>query len=302
MSENKIAQLMKPRLCLIVSVLILLMVGGLSATGLALEAGMYGTTDWTSVCPANDLGHWDNMVDKWYNRIDDFGWYWKDRRWVDGSISKNALCDPDRSPGCIDGLYFDEQDAVMVFGHGADLGDHWGMVMRNKGADGSCWIEHPGASEPPGRMYAGDWDLEFVHLSSCNSMDDDNLPFTWHAFHDPVDTPIVQRRLHQMDGFHGWMWIGSSLDNNYKEFAEDAFWMSIKSAWLYNHYETGINGWADQCPVAYAVGVNSTDCFNRIGNERYNYIYSDPGPIGYYCYWYYNGCDPGGEGPFVDPN
>ncbi len=118
----------------------LLVMTGAATTGLALEAGMYGTTDWTSVCPANDLGHWDNMVDKWYNRIDDFGWYWKDRRWVDGSISKNALCDPDRSPGCIDGLYFDEQDAVMVFGHGADLGDHWGMVMRNKGADGSCWI------------------------------------------------------------------------------------------------------------------------------------------------------------------
>jgi hypothetical protein len=268
----------------------------------ALEAGMYGTTDWTTACPANDLSHWDNMVDQWYNRIDDFGWYSQDYRWVDGSISNRPLCDPDKGSGCSDGVSLDDKDAVMVFGHGSDLGDHWGMVMRNTGCGGSCWIEHPGATDKSCAMYAGDLDAEFVHLSSCNSMDDDNLPETWRAFRDPIDTPVNGARLHQMDGFHGYMWIGSSLDSNYREFAEDAFWMSIKSAWLYNHYETNINGAYYQCPVAYAVGANSTDCFTRIGNERYNYIYGDPSSIGYYCYFFYAGCDPEGETAFVDPN
>lgn len=302
MSKNKTPVKGHKMPCVLVVLTTMLLMIGFAKSGLALEAGMYGTSVWDQACPANTLTHWDNMVDKWYNRIDDFGWYSKDRRWVDGSISNRPLCDPDRSPGCWDGYYMDEQDAVMVFGHGADIGDHWGMVMRNPGVNGNCWIEHPGAGDPPFRMYAGDYDLEFLHISSCNSMDDDNLTQTWRAFRDPVDSPNNGRRLHQMDGFHGWMWIGSSLDNNYREFAEDAFWLSMKTAWLINHYETGINGWADQCPVAYAVGQNSTDCFNRIGSERYNWIYSDPGPIGYYCYWYYNGCDPGGETPFVDPN
>lgn len=269
----------------------------------AREAGMYGTTNWTSACNANDLSFWDNMVDEWYQAIDDYGWYTHDRRWVDGSFSKDPMCDPDdqgagSSSGCSDGYNLDEQDAVMVFGHGSDIGDHWGMITRNKGTDGSCWIQHPGHSEPAGRMYAGDYDAEFVHLSSCYSMDDDNMPNTWRAFRDPVDTPTNGRRLHQMTGFHGIMWIGNCCDDQYGDFAEDAHWNSVKNAWLQNMYVTGINGSATQCPVAYAVGANRDDCFARIDSERYTYTRPDPSAIGYYCYYAYFGCDPNGESPF----
>jgi hypothetical protein len=98
------------------------------------------------------------------------------------------------------------------------------------------------------------------------------------------------------------MWIGGCCDDQYEDFASDAFSVSIKDAWMDNMFVTGINGFATQCPVAYAVGANRTDCFNRIDNERYNNIFSDPGPIGYYCYYYYAGCDPEGETAFVDPN
>lgn len=264
----------------------------------AREAGMMGTSAWTTACNANNLSHWDNMVKAWYDRIDDFGWYSKDKYWVDGSFSKNAMCDPDKGAGCVDGSYLDEVDAVMVFGHGADGGDHWAMINRNQGADGSCWIRHPGAGDPAGRMYAGDYDLEFLHISSCNSADDDNLSLLWTAFRDPIDTPKNQRRLHQIDAFHGFMWIGSSLDSNYRNFARDAHIMSMKSAWLYNHYEQNISGNLDQCPIAYAVGSNRTDCFNRLDHERYNNVYSDPSSIGYYCYYYFAGCTPGGETTF----
>ena len=269
-----------------------------AGTANAREAGMMGTSVWTATCNGNNLTHWDNMVRSWYNRIDDFGWYQRDKYWVDGSFSKNAMCDPDRAPGCIDGIYLDEVDAVMVFGHGADAGDHWAMINRNKGADGSCWIRHPGAGSTTGRMLAGDYDLEFLHISSCNSGDDDNLSLLWTAFRDPVDTPNNQRRLHQANVFHGWMWIGSSLDSNYRNFARDAHFMSIRSAWLYNHHENNISGNMDQCPVSYAVGSNQADCFNRLHNERYNYVFSDPSAIGYYCYSYFAGCDPGGETTF----
>ena len=269
-----------------------------SGAAYAREAGMMGTSVWTTTCNGNNLTHWDNMVRSWYNRIDDFGWYSKDKYWVDGSFSKNAMCDPDKGTGCTDGYYLDEVDAAMVFGHGADGGDHWAMINRNQGADGSCWIRHPGSGDPAGRMYAGDFDLEFLHISSCNSGDDDNLSRLWTAFRDPVDTPSNNRRLHQMGVFHGFMWIGSSLDSNYRNFARDAHFMSLKSAWLYNHYELNISGSSDQCPVSYAVGSNQADCFNRLDNERYNYVYSDPSSIGYYCYYYFAGCDPAGETTF----
>lgn len=273
--------------------------GAMAGSSYALEAGMYGTTDWTTTCNANDLSFWDNMVDEWYNEIDNHGWYTHDRRWVDGSISNRPMCDPDKGSGCQDGTYMDEQDAAMIFGHGADLGDHWGMVVRNQGAGNSCWIEQPGAGDIANAMYAGDYDLEFLAISSCFSMDDDNMPFTWHTFRDPVDTPVNGRRLHQLDGFHGIMWIGGCCDDQYGDFAEDAHWMSMKSAWMSNMYVTGINGSATQCPVAYAVGANRTDCLLRLSFERYNLVFSDPSAIGYYCYSYYPGCDPSGEDPFT---
>ena len=276
--------------------------GGAAATD--LEAQMYVVTDWLAECPANDLSHWDNMVDYWYDEIDDHGWFHRNRRFVNGEYNRNLLCDSDTGlAGCDDGANLDAGDAVMLGLHGGDSGDHWRGSLRRNSGGGDCFIDAPDAGG--GELFAGDVDLEFLHFSSCNSMDDDNLGNTWRMFEDPVDSPTNGRRLHQADGFHGFMFIGSCCDDQYEDFASDAFSVSIKDAWLDNMYVTGIDCFlglfgtcATQCPVAYAVGTDAADCFNRIDNERYNAPFADPGPIGTYCYSYYDGCNPEGEGAF----
>ena len=53
----------------------------------AREVGMYGTTDWTSTCSGNDLSHWDDMVQEWYDAITSHSGYSKDGTWIDGLIN-----------------------------------------------------------------------------------------------------------------------------------------------------------------------------------------------------------------------
>lgn len=269
-----------------------------------LEAQMYVVTDWISECQQADLGYWDDMVDFWYNEMDNHGWYHRNRRVVDGNMDRDRFCDPDTGlANCNDHRNIDSGDAVMLGLHGGDSGNHWiGALRRNGGASvNDCFIDAP---ETPGgnEMRVGDIDTEFLHFSSCNSMDDDNLPFAYHMFQDIDDSPNNGRRLHQANGFHGLMWIGGCCDDQYEDFADDAHDVSIREAWMDHMFVTGINGSSTQCPVAYGVGSNRNDCFNRLDNERYNNVFSDPSSIGYYCYYYYNGCTPAGETAFTDPN
>jgi Family of unknown function (DUF6345) len=274
-----------------------------SAVANHLEAQMHVITDWTTECTGTDLSYWDDMVDFWYNEIDDHGWYHRNWRRVDGNFDRDLLCDPDTGlANCNDGAGIDSGDAVMIGLHGADSENHWrGSLRRNGGSSvNDCRIDAPEAGS--GEMFVGDADMEFLHFSSCNSMDDDNITQTWRLFSDPVDSPVNGRRLHQATGFHGLMWIGGCCDDQYEDFAADAFAISIKDAWMSNMFVTGINGTATQCPVAYAVGANRSDCFNRIDNERYNNVFSDPSSTAHYCYYYYDGCDPDGESAFTDPN
>ncbi len=264
-----------------------------------LEARMIGVSDWSAECSANTLTHWDNMVRSWYNEMDNHGWWHRDGSTVDGNLDRDPLCDPDHGTNCNDHNVLDEADATMFFAHGSDRGDSWGAVLRRDGGPSvnDCWIDAPNASNV-GDLFAGDNDLEFLHLSSCHGLDKDNLGNAWRMLQDPTDSPGNGHYGHQVTSFHGWMWITSSLDDDYEDFADDAHSVSIKEAWMDQMYKPDISGSDDQCPVAYAVGANSSDCFNRIDHERYNNVYSDPSGIGYYCYYYYAGCNPGGEGPF----
>lgn len=263
-----------------------------------LEARMIGVSTWDAECPANTLTYWDDMVRFWYDEMPSWGWYHKAGATVDGNLNATKFCDPDFNGSCQDYNYIDDADAVMIFMHGFDAGDVWGGALRrNNGVGSDCNITFPqGAGADV--IHAGDVDLEWMHMSSCNSLDKDNLPNSWRAFEDPVDSPSNHNRLHGLTGFHGFMWIGGCCDDQYEDFAADAHWVSVKDAWMDNMYVTGINGSSTQCPVSYAVGTNASDCFNRIDHERYNNVFSDPGTIGYYCYYYYPGCDPEGEGPF----
>lgn len=271
-----------------------------SALANHLEARMIGVSTWDAECSANTLTYWDDMVRFWYNEMPLHGWYHQAGATVDGNLDSSKLCDPDAkaTASCLDYLYADDADAVMIFMHGFDAGDAWGGALRrNTGPGSSCSVTFPNASYV-GDMRMGDIDAEWMHMSSCNSLDKDNLPNSWRVFQDPADSPSNGRRLHGLTGFHGFMWIGGCCDDQYEDFAADAHSVSIRESWMDNMYVTGINGSSTQCPVSYAVGANANDCFNRIDHERYNNVYSDPGTIGYYCYYYYPGCDPEGEGPF----
>lgn len=275
-------------------------IGGVAAGAYAREAHMYAITHWIDECPAGDRAYWDDMCDAWYDEITDcgftlFGWclwghcgtcFSKDRSIIDDDIRPSLFAEETLFSWARDRTYLDEGDAAMICLHGGDDGGYWQGKCRKK-SDGDCYIN------ARTELRVGDYDLEFLHLSSCHSLDDNMIPNAYNLFR--TGTGGI---LHQLDGFHGCMWIGSSFPSDYEDFADDAFDMSIGLAWMENMYRTNINGQYTQCPIAYAVGRDCSDCINRLTTERYNNMYSDPTSIGCYCYYYYPGCDPDCESTF----
>ncbi|MEJ2125845.1 MAG: DUF6345 domain-containing protein [Alphaproteobacteria bacterium] len=257
------------------------------------EAKSYAITTWNAGCAGGTRSYWDDMADAWYDEITDkgfsfFGWCWwghcndaysRDGQYVNGNIVNSKFADSSVVPWGNDTSHLDEGDAVMMALHGWEGGNNYGGRVRvNEAGGGDCDIRRS-------EMQLGDSDLEFLHLSSCQSMDDNQWSTWWQAFNG----------VHQVDGFHGLMWIGSGLVNDYQDFADDAFSSTIADAWLDNMYVPNISGNDDQCPVAYAVGANSADTWNRIGTERYDNVHSDPNTIGYWGVIFIGGCDPAAE-------
>lgn len=283
----------------------LLSLWGLMAPSLALaapnrEAKMYVITTWTNTCTGGTRDYWDNMVDEWYDEMDEHGYYYKDGSWTNGSQSPKHFCDPDITSGCADDNHVDDADAAMIGLHGADSSNHWRGSMRAPDSNGDCRLD---AAEGAGsdELFVGDQDLEYLHLSSCNSMDDDNLNFVWRSFQD-VDSASNGNRLHQLNGFHGVMWIGYWYVEDYDDFAADAHDGSIQAAWLDNMYDGCWGDCDEQCPVSYSVGTSIADAEQRLLTERYTSSTFDPGAIKAWSYSFYEGCNPAGETAFNDPN
>src|SRR5262249_32548834 len=147
---------------------------------------------------------------------------------VDGNMTRDRFCDPDSGlSGCKDYKYIDSGEAVMIGLHGSEVGHHWEGLMRKPGSDGSCHIDAPESPGDGAGLFLGDMDAMFFHFSSCHSMDDDDMPNKWRLFEDPMDSPGNGRRLHQADGFHGMMGIGSTYDPDYLVFAMAAQFATI---------------------------------------------------------------------------
>ncbi|HKV12630.1 MAG TPA: DUF6345 domain-containing protein [Thermoanaerobaculia bacterium] len=276
------------------------------------EAKMYVITDWElgnlmvpGFCSGKSIPDWDDMVDGWYNSIDDLGIFVKDGRQVNGTFTRSLLCDPDAIAGCTDNTRLDDADVAMIGLHGGDSGKHWRGSLRQDGtpsASADCRIDAAEASG--GEMFVGDTDLEYLHLSSCHSMDDDNLSNTRYWFQDPVDSPGNGQRLHMATGFHGIMWISSGRDDDYEDFGWGGH-MLLGSIWMDEMYDSGVNGEYEQCPVAYSVGPSLDNCVHRLTTEGYMNLdptlQADPTSINYWCVQYYDGCDPKNESPFSLP-
>jgi Family of unknown function (DUF6345) len=257
------------------------------------EAKMYAVTVWNGGCGGSTRNDWDDMVASWYDAITNvgfsiFGWcvtghcddaFSRDGSSVNGNIVNSLFADVNVVAWGNDTPNLDDADVAMIGLHGADSAGVWSGSMRvDEAGGGDCNLRRD-------EMQIGDSDLEFLHLSSCNSMDANQWSSWWQGF----------GRAHQVDGFHGFMWIGSSLISNYGNFANDAFGGSISNSWLDNHYVPNISGTDDQCPVAYAVGANQQDAVNRLFNERYDNVFSDPSSIGWWQVTYIAGCDPANE-------
>jgi hypothetical protein len=227
------------------------------------------------------------MIDAWYQQLTNHSWYpsWSWNafgRRVDDTLVDSDFADCSLSWGN-DCSNTDNCDALMVGLHGGNTSDdhRWmGYVRVDETGIGNCFADQA-------NQIFGNTDLEFLHLSSCVSMDQEDWWNEWNSSFDG---------LHQVDGFHGVMWIHSWLPDYYADFAADAVWISIADAFIDNLYINNISDSYDQCPVARNVGSDSSDSRDRMDNERYNNVFpTDPPGLGVsrnHRARYILGCDP----------
>jgi hypothetical protein len=287
------------------ALLTLLLLPAVATPVAAMEAKVFAIGDFVPAssggCNGNDVSHWPNMVDHWYDEMGSHG-HTKDGQYTNGNMTIQRFCDPDWTAGCQDHLYVDEADAAMIALHGSDSGDHWAGTMRYPWS-GNCALDAGGTAND---MWVGDYDLEFIHLSSCYSADDDNLSGIREAMYDSNDPP---NHAHQWDGFHGIMWIWSGYDGDYEDFADDAHSIAMSRSWVNNMYDSTVDcAWYDpfnwfgtcqeMCPVAYSISSTGSNALTRLNYERYNYVYSDPTSHSGWAWRYIVNCDPVGETSF----
>lgn len=255
----------------------------------ALEAQVYAITKWDDDCSGSTRRAWDNYADNWYDDITNTASspsghgsraYSRDRRKVNGNIADSWFVDAESYSWGNDDTYLDEGDAAIVCTHGGESDGRWYGKMRiNESGSGDCYAKQ-------GNMSFGDHDLEFLHLSSCNSMDDNQWSDDWHESFDG---------LHLVTGFHGLMYISSFYVNDYEHFSDDAFDVSIADSWVDNLYRRNANLFDDQCPVSYGVGSSESNLWTRMDHEQYDNVYSDP-TVSWWGVVYIDGCDPQNEG------
>ncbi len=259
------------------------------------EAAIYVVTRWDQDCDADRRSEWDDMVEAWFNEIGNDGALpgghgadaWTMAGWnINGHAFDSDFVDPDNEAWGDDINHADVVDALMIGLHGGnDDGNHrWHGVLRyDEAGAGNCYIYQ-------GHMELGDGDLEFLHLSSCFSMDREDWWNEWNSTFDG---------LHQIDGFHGIMWISEDYAGRYRHFADDSFWIGMADSWLDHLY---ITHWyvsnRDQCPVARVVGSDAQNSLFRMNSERYNFVLDDPEGLGqsrHHRARYIRGCNPRGK-------
>lgn len=234
---------------------------------------------WPGTCSGNTRC-WADMTNRWYNQITNnaplpFGlgflaWV-KDGNYVDTTIVDSDFVDSSLVNWGRDHWVDrpDDVDVTMIALHGGNASGNrrwFGRVRSDEAGDGNCntW---------QASMEFGDVDAEFLHLSSCVSMDMEDWHPNWSESFDGV---------HQINGFHGVMYIfcnGSDYPPRYQNFAWDSFFMPISLAWLDNMYDVRSGAANDQCPISRGVGVGANgeaDCWNRMYSERYLNVRNDP--------------------------
>ncbi|HPM23441.1 MAG TPA: DUF6345 domain-containing protein [Phycisphaerae bacterium] len=255
------------------------------------EALVRVVSRWDGNCEGSHRSSWDDMVVAWYNDITNPlppPWGHGDRFWwrdgfYHGSWSGGAGYIRDSDFTDVNVVSWgrdhwndrpDDVDACMVAFHGSSGSDGaWcGQMFSDEPGDGNCWTWQ-------GHMEFGDIDLDFLHLSSCVSMDATD----WHP-----NWSRSFKGVHQINGFEGVMYIYSSWPFRYRDFADDAFDCPIALAWLDNLYVYRCFGddddptpqRRDQVPVSRGAGIGpngQSNCWARMYAERYNDVWpTDP--------------------------
>jgi hypothetical protein len=248
-------------------------------------------TRWNSSCSGDDLRSFDNMVDNWYDDITSDrehgsrAW-WRDGFYENGNIVDSDFTDPDVVSWGNDlgDDRVDEADAILVGLHGRQgTGNQWDACVRvDEPGAGNCWSWQ-------GHMRFGDEDLEFLHLVSCHSMNQD----VWDEWLDSFEG------LHQADGFHGITYVSRFYGHRYTGFSDDAFDTSIASSWVDNLYKYKWRN-RNMCPVARGVGFDRPDLWDRMDHEQYDWVYSDPVGADQAGTIWISGCNPRGASALPD--
>ncbi len=247
---------------------------------------------WNGGCSGNNISSWDNMIRKWYDEMCDAGAHPGEDFWKDGFYHNSGVVDSDFTDPAIvswgnddasDRL--DEADVLGLTMHGGNASSSNGLAWL-----GTVWSDEPGSGNCTtfqGSQSYGEDDVEFVFLSSCYSMDKENWWDEWETSFGGV---------HQIHGYHGIMWISPTFYGRHKDYADDSFFIATADAFVDNMFINNVflNG-HDQCPVPQGVGNNTSDLWDRMDREEYDWMFADPTGLKNGVL-FISGCDPKGKG------
>lgn len=231
-----------------------------------------GTRDW-----------WDDMCMRWRQTMGARGWsqWWRNFELV----TIERYVDPDMATWGNDKNNIDGGDAALICLHGAsNAGSGWAGTMHHR-SNGECNLD---ANQMIIGKANGNGNLRFLQLSSCNSGRFEHR-LNWFT--------AAQGRVHEIMGFHGWMYIGSSYVDEYGYVANNGFGKGVGKVWMDEtyHEDHWYNSWKNICPMSFGFG-NTQATAQNAHNEGYNDNWVDRAP-NWMSTRYYKGCSPDGAGP-----
>lgn len=258
------------------SSLVLSTTGGTAWAGSARSSSI---TVWGD-CGGGTRTWWDDMCMKWRKTMGAKGWsqWWRNYELV----TIERYVDPDKAPWGNDKFNWDGGDAALICTHGSSSAETgWAGTMHHR-SNGECNLD---ANQMIIGKGNGNGNSRFMHLSSCNS---GRYPHRLNWF------GAAAGRVHEIMGFHGLMYIGSSYVDEYGDVAKNGFGKGVGKVWMDEtyHEDHWYNSYKNICPMSFGFGNTAANAQNA-HNERYNDNWPDLSPN-----WmntrYFKGCDPDG--------
>jgi len=221
------------------------------------------------------------MCMAWRHRMGAKGW---EQWWNNFSLVQNPkFADPGEVSWGVDNgsSGWDRGEAALICTHGGhDATDGWIGSMHTDVGNG-CSIT---TNQLRLGAASGGY-LRFLHLSSCNSVNWNELDKWWGP---------AAGRVHLVAGFHGFMYIGSDYVQEYEDLAELGFSNGVGNTWMdkMHHVSCWYNSWETVCPVALGFGETSAAAGNAL-NEKYNDRWPDQAPSWRHTVWW-SECAPDG--------